>query len=119
MKEDEDFPFTSDGRAKYELPDEHNNSGDDSDVSEDFNDSTIPAQAAGEEPDTDGPDSLVEAKVTFAMRAPYSRQRTNSRARRRKARADYIAGRPGHHLDVAAEELHQDQELDRERQNEC
>ena len=111
--ENEDCPFTSDGRTKYELPDEHNNSGDDSDVSEDVAHSSNSAQAAGEECDiVDDPDNLVEAKVMLDKKTSQSQQKSNSRVNRRKTRADYIAGRPGHRLDVTAEQLRQDQEVD-------
>ena len=40
-----------------------------------------------------------------------SKQKAKSKANHRKARVDYIAGKPGHHLDVSAEELHEDQKL--------
>ena len=83
------------------MPDEHDNSGDDSDVSEDVADSSNPAQAAGEECDiVDDPDNLVEAKVMLDKKTSQSQQKMNTRANQRKARADYIAGRPGHRLDV-------------------
>ena len=99
-------------RVMTELPDEHNNSGDDSDVSEDVADSSSPAQAAGEECDiVDDPDNLVEVKVMLDKKTSQSQQKTNNRANRRKASADYIAGRPGR-LDVTAEQLRQDQEVD-------
>ena len=100
-------------RVMTELPDEHNNSGDDSHVSEDVDDSSNPAQTAGEECDiVDDPDNLVEAKVMLDKKTSQSQHKTNSRANRRKAKADYIVGRPGHRLDVSAEQLLQDQEVD-------
>ena len=56
--------------------------------------------------------SFVEARVMLDKEKSHSKQKIKSRANRQKARADYIAGKPGHHLDVSAEELHEDQELD-------
>ena len=105
--------MTTTTRGMTELPDEHHNSGDDSDVSEDVADSSSPAQAAGEECDiVDDPNNLVEVKVMLDKKTSQSQQKTNNRANRRKVSADYIAGRPGHRLDVTAEQLRQDQEVD-------
>ena len=53
------------GGIKYEIPDEHNCSDDDSDIPKDYDDSSISAQAPREKLDTDYPNSLVEARVTL------------------------------------------------------
>ena len=71
----EDCPFTSEGGTKYEIPDEDNCSDEDSDVSEDYGDSSISTQVESEELDSEDPNCLSEARVALDKEKPQSKHK--------------------------------------------
>ena len=124
VNDNDECPFDRESQVKYVLPDEHNSSSDVRESSNNSDEFSMRAQSTidGSEMENIIPQKDEELTFTTAASPPQTKmlrlrencsdQTSDSSASRQKARADYVSSRPGHHLDVSAEELQCEQQID-------